>query len=156
MDIVMSQGMSGMEAAARIKAAQPGIRILMVTSMPEVSYMQKARAAGVDSFWYKAVQDKPLSEVIRRTMAGESIYPDTTPTVQLGNAVSSELTPKELEVLREMVGGSTNQEIAEKLGISVQTVKTHITNMLQKTGFRNRLELAIKARIDGLVIYEES
>ncbi len=155
MDIVMSQGINGLEAAARIKAAQPGIRILMVTSMPEVSYMQKARDAGVDSFWYKEVQDKPLSEVIRRTMAGESIYPDTTPIVQLGNAASSELTPKELEVLREMVGGSTNQEIAEKLGISVQTVKTHITNMLQKTGFRNRLELAIKARIDGLVIYEE-
>ena len=155
MDIVMSQGINGLEAAARIKSAQPDIRILMVTSMPEVSYMKKARDAGVDSFWYKEVQDQPLSEVIRRTMEGESIYPDTTPTIQLGNAASSELTPKELEVLREMVGGYTNQEIAEKLGISVQTVKTHITNMLQKTGFRNRLELAIKARIDGLVIYEE-
>ena len=57
-----------------------------------------------------------------------------------------------LEVLREMTGGDTNQEIAERLHMSVATVKTHILNMLEKTGFRNRTELAVRAREIGLVI----
>ena len=155
MDIVMSQGINGLEAAARIKSAQPDIRILMVTSMPEVSYMKKARDAGVDSFWYKEVQDQPLSEVIRRTMEGESIYPDTTPTIQLGNAASSELTPKELEVLRELTGSLTNEEIAEKLHISANTVKRHLQNIMDKTGFESRLDLAMNARALGLVVHED-
>ena len=54
--------------------------------------------------------------------------------------------------LREMTGGDTNQEIAERLHMSVATVKTHILNMLEKTGFKNRTELAVRARESGLVI----
>lgn len=57
-----------------------------------------------------------------------------------------------LEVLREMTGGDTNHEIAERLHMSVATVKTHILNMLEKTGFKNRTELAVRARESGLVI----
>lgn len=85
-------------------------------------------------------------------MNGESIYPDQTPVIRIGNAVSTEFTEKETEVLRELIDGASNKEIAEKLGISERTVKMHITNMIQKTGFRSRLELAVKARTGGLVI----
>ena len=85
-------------------------------------------------------------------MNGESIYPDITPVIKLGNAVSTEFTEKEAEVLRELTDGASNREIAEKLGISERTVKMHITSMIQKTGFRSRLELAVKARTGGLVI----
>ena len=85
-------------------------------------------------------------------MVGESVYPDATPELQLGLASSHEFTERELEVLREMTGGDTNQEIAEHLHMSVATVKTHILNMLGKTGFRNRTELAVRARESGLVI----
>ena len=61
----------------------------------------------------------------------------------------------ELMVLREMTGGYTNTEIGEHLHMSVSSVKTHILNMLNKTGFRNRTELAVRARESGLVILED-
>ena len=152
MDVVMARGISGLEAAERVRKSNTGIRIILMTSMPEVSYIEKARKIGVDSFWYKEVQEIPILELMDRTMNGEHVYPEDTPAVELGNASSKELTRKELEILRELTGGATNQEIAEKFGIKTETVKMHISNMLQKTGFRNRLELAVKARVDGLVI----
>ncbi len=152
MDIVMQKGAGGLAAARKIKDIRPETRILIVTSMPEVSYIDKARSIGVESFWYKEIQDQPILDMTRRTVGGESIYPDATPVVRLGNAISTEFTEKETEVLRELTNGASNREIAEMLGISERTVKMHITNMIQKTGFRSRLELAVKARTGGLVI----
>jgi len=85
-------------------------------------------------------------------MAGEHIYPETTPPLQLGNITSELLTDRELEVLREVVAGETDAAIAEKLHISLRTVKGHIQTMRAKTGFRNRTELAVRARDSGLII----
>ncbi len=154
MDIVMISGISGMEASRRIKEAHPGIKIILVTSMPEVTFLRRAREIGVESFWYKEVQEMPILEIMKRTMDGESIYPEAAPATKLGNIPSSDLTPRELDVLRELTGGLTNQEIAAKMNVSVQAVKMHVTNMLQKTGFQSRLELALHARIEGIVIKE--
>lgn len=154
MDVITRNGESGLDAAARIKRAFPKIKIVIVTSMPECSYLSRARAIGVESFWYKEEQRESLMEIMERTMDGESIYPDATPELRLGLASSYDFTERELEVLREMTGGDTNQEIAERLHMSVATVKTHILNMLGKTGFRNRTELAVRARESGLVILE--
>ncbi|MBR0451545.1 MAG: response regulator transcription factor [Oscillospiraceae bacterium] len=152
MDIVMADGSTSLDEAKRIKTSFPDIKILAVTSMPEVSYLKKARAAGIDSFWYKEADDITLLEIMDLTMQGESIYPDHTPELTIGNAKSYDFTPSEIRVLREMTTGASNNEIAEKLFIDVTTVKKHITNMLQKTGFKNRTELAIEARVHGLVI----
>ncbi len=154
MDVVMSDGVSGLEAAKRIKKVSPKTKIIIVTSMPEVSYIRRAKEIGVESFWYKEASREPILSVMDRTMAGESVYPDSAPVLTLGNARSVEFTPKELEVLREMTMGLTNNAIAEKLFIDVTTVKSHVTHMLQKTGFQNRTELAIQARVSGLVIGE--
>ena len=154
MDVVMADGVSGLEAAKRIKKVSPKTKIIIVTSMPEVSYIKRAREIGVESFWYKEASREPILTVMDRTMAGESVYPDSAPVLTLGNAKSVEFTPKELEVLREMTMGLTNSAIAEKLFIDVTTVKSHVTHMLQKTGFQNRTELAIQARVSGLVIGE--
>ena len=98
------------------------------------------------------MQELPITLIMERVMNGEKVYPGTSPTVELGNAKSSEFTERELEVLRQLVSGCTNKEIADTLGIAEKTVKNHITNMLQKTGFKTRLELAIRARDIGLVI----
>ena len=152
MDVVMADGMSGLEAAREIRSIRPGIRIVIVTSMPEVSYIERAREIGADSFWYKEVQEQPILDVLDRTMAGEHIFPDTTPTLMLGNARSVDLTPKELEVLREITTGATDQEIADKLEVRAATVRYHVKNLLQKTGFRSRTQLAVRARTEGLVI----
>ena len=70
--------------------------------MPEYSYLSRAREIGVESFWYKEEQRESLLDVMERTMAGESVYPDATPELQLGLASSYEFTERELEVLREM------------------------------------------------------
>ena len=154
MDVVMAKGQSGLAISAEIKKIYPFVRILMVTSMPEVSFIERARQAGVDSFWYKEIQEQPILEIMDRTMAGENIYPDHAPIVSIGNTVSTDFTDREIAVLREITGGLSNQEIGEKLGITERTVKMHITNMLQKTGFRTRLELAVRARTGGIVIPE--
>lgn len=152
MDVVMADGMNGLDAAREIRRIRPDIRIVVVTSMPEVSYIERAREIGADSFWYKEVQDQPILDVLDRTMAGEHIFPDATPTLTLGNARSVDLTPKELEVLREITTGATDQEIADKLEVSAATVRYHVKNLLQKTGYRSRTQLAVRARTEGLVI----
>ena len=152
LDVVLGHGMSGLETAERLKALFPGIRLVIVTSMPEVSFLERARALGAESFWYKELEESPLISVVERTLAGESVYPDAPPTVRLGAAPSTDLTQTELVVLRLMTTGATNLEIAQALSIEETTVKKHITNMLKKTGYRNRVELAVNARVAGLVI----
>ena len=71
---------------------------------------------------------------------------------ELGDTFSENLTDRELEVLRELVAGESDAAIAEKLFMSLRTVKSHIQSMREKTGFRNRTELAVRARESGLVI----
>ena len=151
-DVVMGSDMDGIDAAKLIKEKCPGTKIMVVTSMPEVSYIDRAKDIGVESFWHKEVQEQPLIEIMDRTMAGESIYPLSMPAVQFGNIVSTELTDLELEVLRELVAGASNKEIGERLYMSASTVKRHISDMLAKTGFKSRLQLAIRARGGGLII----
>ena len=152
MDIYMADGSSGLDAAARIKKRYPGIKIIAVTSMPEVSWIEKAREAKVDSFWYKESSADDILEICDRTMQGESVYPDNTPVVRIGSAESTEFTDRELDVLRIMTDGKTNLQIARILGISENTVKNHIRHMMEKTGCDNRTELAIKARVMGIVL----
>lgn len=154
MDVLFPGGINGLEAAKRIKEISPETKIIIVTSMPEVSYMSQAIDIGVEGFWHKEVQEQPILEIMGRVMMGETVYPDTSPTVVLGNAKSTEFTAREYDVLRHLVMGESNKEIACKLGIAEKTVKNHITNMLQKTGFRTRLELAVRVRDIGLVIGE--
>lgn len=155
MDILMEDGSNGLDAAENIKKLKPNIKIIAVTSMPEISWMDRAKKIGIDSFWYKEVSEKTILEIIERTLAGESIYPEETPEVKLGLTKSTELTPREIQVLRLLTTGVGNDEIAEKLNISQNTVKTHIKHLLDKTGFNTRTQLAIQARITGFVIEDD-
>ena len=152
MDVVMKDGFSGLEASARIKRSYPGIRILMVTSMPDAMFLKRAREIGVDSFWYKEVQRLLLLEIMDRTMQGGHIFPDAPPVVSLGLAKSTEFTERELDVLRLLAEGFTDKEIAEHLFLSVTTVRYHVNNLLSKTGHSSRTELAVNAVKSGLVI----
>lgn len=143
MDVCTTGSKDGIDAAAEIKKQFPNIKIIIVTSMVEVGYLDRAKAAEVDSFWYKDVSRETLIDVIDRTMSGEHIFPDKSPVVQLGNASSAEFTAKEIEVLRLVCDGLEYSEIAEKLCVSVNTVKTHISHILQRTGYSNKTRLAI-------------
>ncbi|MBQ5473117.1 MAG: response regulator transcription factor [Lachnospiraceae bacterium] len=152
MDILMSDGSNGLEMAEKIKKNYPEIKIIAVTSMPEHSWIKKAKKIGIESFWYKESDKNNILEIMDKTMNGESVYPEKTPVVKLGMASSSEFTERELDVLRVITSGASNAIVAEKLGISENTVKAHVRSMLDKTGYRSRTELAIKARVAGLVI----
>lgn len=156
MDVVTKNGASGLAAAEKIKAQNKQVKIIIVTSMPECSYVERARKIGVEGFWYKDFSREPILSLIERVLNGEQVYPDETPAVALGLADSGEFTGRELEVLREMTGGFTNAEIAQRLGISPNVVRNHIMSMLEKTGFRSRTELAVRARETGLVILERT
>lgn len=154
MDVVMSAGINGIEAAERIKKSYPYIKILIVTSMPDSSFIEKAKKAGVDSFWYKEVQDEPLLSVMDRTVAGERVFPDQSPVVSLGEAKSTEFTDRELDVLRCVAAGYSDKEIGELLNISYGTERVHLNSLLQKTACNSRTELAIMAARTGIVVPE--
>lgn len=154
MDVVTKNGANGLEAAENIKQRWPKVRIIIVTSMPECSYLERARKIGVDSFWYKEISREPILSLMERTMAGESVYPDAPPEIRLGLAMSGEFTQTELLILRELTGGYTDAEIGEHLHLSRFTVRDYVKSMREKTGFRSRTELAVKARQSGLVILE--
>ena len=155
MDILMQDGSNGLDAAEKIKKLKPELKIIAVTSMPEVSWMDRAKEIGIESFWYKEVSEETILEIIERTLKGESIYPIKTPEVKLGMTKSTDLTPKEIQVLRLLTTGVGNDEIADSLGVSLNTVKTHIQHLLDKTGFASRTQLAIQARITGFVIEDD-
>lgn len=155
MDILMQDGSNGLDAAEKIKKLKPELKIIAVTSMPEVSWMDRAKEIGIESFWYKEVSEETILEIIERTLKGESIYPIKTPEVKLGMTKSTDLTPREIQVLRLLTTGVGNDEIADSLGISLNTVKTHIQHLLDKTGFASRTQLAIQARVTGFVIEDD-
>ena len=155
MDILMSDGSNGLDAAEKIKKNFPQIKIIAVTSMVDTQFLSRAREIGVDSFWYKEADEVDILDVIDRTMAGESVYPDTPMAVRLGNIMSTEITGRELEVLREITSGTSNAMVAERLGITEGTVKVHVRNLLRKTGYSSRTELAIKARTLGAAVIPE-
>lgn len=153
MDIVMNDGSNGLDAAEQIKNINKDIKILIVTSMPESKYLERARKIGVDSFWYKEVEGEQLIEVIDKTVNGESVFPDSAPSVDIGWAKSSDLSSRELDVLRLMTKGLTDPEIAEELNLSYETVRTYVKRMTSKTGL-SRVKLAIEARAHGIAIGE--
>ena len=152
MDVMTELEHSGLDAAEEIKKRFTNIKIIIVTSMPEYSWLERARKIGVDSFWYKDGQKDSILDVMERTIVGERIYPDETPLIRIGNATNHEFTERELDVLKELTTGDTNSEIAKRLFISVATVKSHIQHLMDKTGFKTRTELVSEARGLGIVI----
>lgn len=152
MDICTEEDESGLAAAKKIKKALPWVKIVMITSMVEFGFLEKAKEAGADSFWYKDATPEELLAVMDRTMEGESVYPDTTPEVMVGTAKSCEFTRVEIEVLRLVVEGKSYKRIAENLGISHETVKWHISNMLRKTNFDSKTKLAVAVTQKNLII----
>lgn len=152
MDVLIPGSMNGLDAAKKIKDVKPDVKIIVVTSMPELSYEKRAKEIGVEGFWQKEIQEQSIQEIMDRVMSGETVYPSEQVEVPIGNIMSTDFTDKETEVLKELVTGASNKEIAEKLSIGQSTVKMHITNMLQKSGYRSRLELALMARHYGIAI----
>ena len=152
MDVCTADDESGLVAAAKIKKRHPRIRIIIMTSLPEYSFIQKAKAAGCESFWYKEYGESDLLDVMRRTMSGEIVYPNCTPAIAIGIADSKELTERELAVLKQLALGCKYEEIAYNLLISTNTVKYHVKNLLMKTGYRSTLQLVVDVVSKRLIL----
>ena len=151
MDVVMARGMDGLTAAAILKREMPQTKIILATSMAQPEWMAQAQAAGIDSFWYKEYSRLPLLEIMDRTVAGESVYADSPPQAMLGDLPTSELTDQQKRLLGCLTQGIPNKEIAEMLHISPLTVKSHLEQLMEKTGIHSRTELAVKASRLGLL-----
>ncbi len=138
-------GESGLDAAERIKRRYPDIKIVIITSMADYSYVERAKQIGVDSFWYKEAGENELIEVLNLTMAGGQVYPNHSLDVKLGDVSIDKLSKIEIEIIRCIVKGMNNDEIANELQYSYNTIKKYINVLMEKTGFNNRTELAVKA-----------
>ena len=143
MDVQTQHRENGLTAVREIKAMRPKIKIVVVTSLIDSAILKEAKAAGADSLWYKDSTKNRLMEVVRQTMAGEHIFPDAPPAVEIGRAKSTEFTKTELKVLRYLLRGLSYTRIASEMGVEMSTVKFHVSNMLQKTGLENKLQLAL-------------
>ena len=84
MDVCTADEESGLKAAAKIKQYNPKIKIVIMTSMPEHSFIQKAKTCGCNGFWYKEYGSTALMEVCDRVMNGEFVYPEDTPVIGAG------------------------------------------------------------------------
>ena len=152
MDVCTARDESGIEACAVIKKKFPKIKVIVVTSMAEHTFIEKARAARTDSFWYKDASRGELISVMDRTMAGERIFPDKTPEVKLGLTTSYELTQSELDVLRALMQSTSDEDAANMLGCTKANIRWHLGKILDKTGYRTRMELLIAVAQKNLII----
>ena len=152
MDVCTAHDESGIEACAVIKKKFPKIKVIVVTSMAEHTFIEKAIAARADSFWYKDASHGELISVMDRTMAGERIFPDKTPEVKLGLTTSYELTQSELDVLRALMQSTSDEDAANMLGCTKANIRWHLGKILDKTGYRTRMELLIAVAQKNLII----
>lgn len=156
LDVVLRHGMDGLEAAQALKKAHPKLKVLIATTMPESSFLDRARAIGVDGFWYKEYSDEPLLEAMDAAIEGRGHIPQAAPVVMLGLARNDMFTAQELAVLRQVATGAGNSQIAHELGVSIHTVRTHVKHLLEKTGYATRTQLAVNASLAGLVVPDDA
>ncbi len=151
MDVLTLHRHSGLTAGRRIREKWPKTKVIIMTSLIDPDILAKAKAGCADSLWYKDHSNKELLEVIERTLAGERVFPDCSPVIEMENMFSDEISPAQLEILRCYIRGMTYAEIGEKFGISSDGVRYHIREMVKKGGFKNKEEL-IATAIDSKLI----
>jgi two-component system, NarL family, response regulator LiaR len=143
MDLVMPD-VDGAEATRRIKEACPEVQVIALTSYKEDDLVQGALKAGALSYLLKNVTADELADAIRKAHAGRPTLAPEAAQVLIKAATEPAqeegLTSRELEILRLMVHGDSNPDIAEKLFVSRSTVKFHVSNILMKLGTATRTE----------------
>jgi NarL family two-component system response regulator LiaR len=159
MDLVMP-GIGGVEATRQVKQVSPHSQIIVLTSYHEDEYIFPALRAGALSYVLKDVGPDELADIVRRAARGESVlHPRVASRVvqELRGArrdtpnLFTDLSDRELEVLRLIADGLSNAEIAQKLVISEKTVKGHVSNILSKLHMLDRTQAAVYAWQQGLV-----
>jgi two-component system response regulator DesR len=141
-------GMDGIEATRALKAAQPGTRVLIVTTFGRPGYLRRALQAGADGFVVKDTPARQLADAVRRVHAGLRVV---DPALAADSLVAgdSPLTSRESDVLRAARVGSSVATIAARLFLSEGTVRNHLSSAIGKTGSSNRAEAVRVADQNG-------
>lgn len=144
----------GADAIARIRREQPAARIIVLTTFDGDEDIYRALQAGAKGYLLKGMDAAELTEAIRAVYAGKSKIPAVVAEKLAGRMGGPALTGRELEVLKRIVAGRSNKEIAGDLHISEATVKTHINSILGKLGVSDRTQAATSALQRGIVHLE--
>ncbi|MFJ5797288.1 response regulator [Streptomyces decoyicus] len=147
LDIEMP-GLSGLDAAAALRAELPGVKVVILTTFGRPGYLRRAMECGADAFLVKDAPAARLADAVRRVLRGERVIDPVLAAAALADGASP-LTEREREVLRTAADGSTNAEIAGALHLSQGTVRNYLSTAIQKTGARNRAEAVRTARDKG-------
>jgi two-component system response regulator NreC len=161
MDITMA-GLNGLEATRQIKRNHPSIKVIILTMHETNQYLSEMLEAGASGYVVKTATSSELISAIRAVYDGDvHLYPsiakmlveDYLQKVKRGEEKESYngLTPREKEILVYIAGDKQNKEIANLLGISVRTVQTHRTNLMDKLGAHDRTELVKYAIRKGII-----
>jgi DNA-binding NarL/FixJ family response regulator len=158
MDIYMPEK-NGLEATREIRKKHPEIAIVMLTSSESDDHLREAVSFGISGYLLKNLDGEELFDLLTGISKGEAAMTRAMAARLLKGVANSRaqvpeedhLTSRELEVLRAVAKGTSNQEIADELFISVNTVKTHLKNILSKLKLSNRTQVATYAIERGLV-----
>src|SRR5271169_3753070 len=151
MDCAMPE-MNGLEATRKILAKHPQANVLMLSMHPEDTLVRQAMEAGARGYILKNAVDLELGAAIRQVAAGETVLDSQLERPpQLKGERSAALTPRELQILKMIVDGKSNKEIAAKLDLSANTVAVHRANIMNALGIHKTAELVVYAIRNGLV-----
>jgi len=159
MDLVMP-GLDGVEATRRVRRVSPRTQVIVLTSYHDDEHIFPAIRAGASSYLLKDVGPKELADAVRKAARGEAVlHPRVAARVvrELRGARHdvpnpfTELSDREMEVLRLIAEGLSNAEIAQRLVISEKTVKSHVSNILSKLHLADRTQAAIFAWREGVI-----
>ena len=148
----------GLEVIKRLRTASPGVRVVMLSAFDNPTYVARAVSAGAHDYVLKTASRSDLIGAVTNAAAGDE--PSRSGELRkVAKAMAKReaatdsgvpLTPRETQVLRQIAMGLANQEIADALEISVETVKEHVQNMLRKVDLADRTQAAVWALRNGL------
>ena len=146
--------LGGVDTITRIRSEVPDARFIVLTTYDGDEDIYRALKAGAKAYLLKGMSTEELIAAIRAVHAGRSHIPPVIAERLAERMGAEELTPRELDVLKEIVHGKSNKEIAAELEISEATVKTHINSLLAKLGVVDRTQAATAAIRRGIVPLE--
>jgi DNA-binding NarL/FixJ family response regulator len=155
-DLLLPGGIDGIETTRRALAQMPAVKVIALTASMDEPRMMGVLRAGAAGYVRKDAEPEILLAAVRAVARGKT-YIDPSIASRLLHASPSpdDLTPREIEVLRHLVLGESNKEIANALSIGEETVKTHVANTLAKLGVENRGQATVQALRRGLVSLED-